>query len=364
MKILVTSESYLPRKDGVSISMSEIVPRLSKNNEVEVIAPDYGKSKEKAHNNVHRIPLIKIRFGDMYFGRFCFRTVKKYAKDADVIFNQSLGPIGISSIIMGKLMKKKVVSYIHLYEWELVPESIQKFKGIMRFLMKIITRVLYNRCDLLLCPNEEAVKKLNDHGIKTRKKVVPLGIDNKKFVIGNKEKTKKKLGLKDKIVVGFVGRFGKEKDTITLFNAYKKLKKKYKNLVLLLVGGGPKIYMNQFKYNGVIMPGTQTKVVPFYQAMDIYVLPSLTETSSLSTMEAMSCGLPVIATPVGLVKEYVVPGKTGFLFEKRNSIQLAWQIENLINNEKLRQQIGKQARKEMKKYDWDITVEEIIKSLS
>jgi len=50
--------------------------------------------------------------------------------------------------------------------------------------------------------------------------------------------------------------------------------------------------------------------------MDIYVLPSLTETTSLSTMEAMSCGAVPVTTPVGHLKEYIVEGKMDFCLDK------------------------------------------------
>jgi len=47
-------------------------------------------------------------------------------------------------------------------------------------------------------------------------------------------------------------------------------------------------------------------------------LPSLTETSSISTLEAMSCGLPVIATPVGSIPDYIYNRKNGLIFEKKD----------------------------------------------
>ena len=79
----------------------------------------------------------------------------------------------------------------------------------------------------------------------------------------------------------------------------------------------------------VVLTGPKNNLVPYYQAMDVYVLPSLSETSSLTTMEAMASGVPVITTPVGLIKEYVEDGRNGFFFPKRDADKLFQKIEYL-----------------------------------
>ena len=101
------------------------------------------------------------------------------------------------------------------------------------------------------------------------------------------------------------------------------------------------------------------------QAMDIYVLPSLTETTSISTLEAMSCGLPVVVTPVGYVKHYIKDGKNGLLFPKKNSGMLAKKLNLLIKEERLRNKLGAEARKTViKSFNWEKTVKGIEKALN
>ena len=89
-------------------------------------------------------------------------------------------------------------------------------------------------------------------------------------------------------------------------------------------------------------------VVPYLHAMDIFVMPSLTETSSLSTLEAMQCGIPVIATPVGHIKEYVESGYNGFLFPRQNPGILMEKIKTLVDNPALRKKLGNNAHKLVK----------------
>ena len=118
----------------------------------------------------------------------------------------------------------------------------------------------------------------------------------------------------------------------------------------------------KLKKEGVYLVGVQKDVVPWLQSMDIYCLTSLTETTSLSVLEAMSCGLPVIATPVGFVKDYIKERSNGLFTEKENPFLLAKKMEELILNRSLRDKLGKNARKKVEKeFDWNKTVQKIDK---
>ena len=98
--------------------------------------------------------------------------------------------------------------------------------------------------------------------------------------------------------------------------------------------------------------------------MDVYVLPSLTETSSLGTMEAMACGLPVIVTQVGFLKQYIKEKANGMFFPQKNSMVLAMKIEYLLKNPALQRTLSTNARKTIvENFSWDHTADKIIKIL-
>ena len=112
------------------------------------------------------------------------------------------------------------------------------------------------------------------------------------------------------------------------------------------------------------MAGQQEDVVPYLQAMDIYVLPSLTETTSLSTLEAMACALPVICTPVGAIKTYIKHRENGFLFPRGNVEKLTQYLMVLLKKPKRREELGLAARKTVKEqFHWENTAERIKHSL-
>lgn len=91
--------------------------------------------------------------------------------------------------------------------------------------------------------------------------------------------------------------------------------------------------------------GFVDKVQDYLKAMDIFVMPSLTETTSLATLEAMASGLPVIATRIGFLQNYIVKGYNGTFFTRNDSSQLAAKISTLIRKKELRLRLGRNARK-------------------
>jgi len=93
--------------------------------------------------------------------------------------------------------------------------------------------------------------------------------------------------------------------------------------------------------------------------MDIFVMPSLTETTSLAILEAMGCGIPVITTKVGFPKEYIVKNHNGLLFPRGNQYNLKIQLKKLLDNPKLRKTLSHHARTTAKSFSWDKTAEKI-----
>ena len=87
-------------------------------------------------------------------------------------------------------------------------------------------------------------------------------------------------------------------------------------------------------------------VARYFQAADIYVHPARAEVWGLTITEALSCGIPVVASDVGGIPEQIHEGKTGFLVPVGDAAEMAEKILLLMKNEELRQQMGQQAAKD------------------
>ena len=92
----------------------------------------------------------------------------------------------------------------------------------------------------------------------------------------------------------------------------------------------------------VVLPGrvAPEEVPRFLQAADFLVLPSYSEGMPQAVLEAMNCGLPVVATRVGGVPEAVIDGETGLLVEAKNVEQLRNAMERMITDEAFRLAAG------------------------
>ncbi|MBI4451315.1 glycosyltransferase [Candidatus Woesearchaeota archaeon] len=345
-KLLITTDCFLPRWDGVARFLSEAIPRLAEDFEVTVAAPEFEGRFERVKGVRYELfPLLKLRFGDIYFSRFSPNAISALVKESDIVFNQTIGPIGICAIRAASKHNVPIASYVHCIDWELAANSVKRFKTMTGFAVKWWARHLYNKCELLFVPSKEVEDVLSDNRIRTKKVLLPLGIDTEKFMPAiSKMRAKKRVHMNpNNFVIGFVGRIGREKDLPTLKAAFMKLKKKYANTTLLIVGKG--VDEEKLKGTDIVLAGRQENVVPWLQAMDVFVLPSLTETNSLATMEAMASGLPVAVTPAGSLKDYVLEGVNGYVFPRRDVEKLCIILERLHDNQSLRNALGKEARR-------------------
>ncbi|MBI5390662.1 glycosyltransferase family 4 protein [Candidatus Woesearchaeota archaeon] len=368
-RLLIATDNFLPRWDGIARYLAEIIPSLLSEYEIRVIAPRFPRFKdvpdEQMEYRVIRIDTFGFAVGDYHPPHFAFRTIRQQVKWAHIVWIQGLAPIGVLSIHYARRYRKKVLATIHSYEYQLVAHSLSTqnmLKYPLSALAKKVSKHFYNRCSLLMVPSQETAEILSWQGISTRKAVVPLGVDVAKFKPTPKEEAKARLGYQPgNFVIGYSGRIAREKDLMTLYRAFLLVKKRDVNVKLLIVGDGlESLKKTMMSKEGIWVTGQTNAVQTYLQAMDVYVLPSLTETSSLATMEAMSCGIPVITTKVGMVKNYVEEGRNGLFFPFQDSYTLSQRILQLIENPSLREKFGEQARKTMVvSYAWQDRVKKI-----
>lgn len=166
-------------------------------------------------------------------------------------------------------------------------------------------------------------------------------------------KTREEMDISgDKKVLISVGRLHKVKGYINLIKAIELLNQKDPNITLVIIGdGGERSNLEQqIKKTGlkekILLLGQKEDVSKYLNAGDIFVLSSKWEGFGIAIVEAMACGILVIATKVGGVPELVEDGKTGFLVEPGNARALAQKIQYVLNlPEEHRKKIGENARK-------------------
>ena len=155
----------------------------------------------------------------------------------------------------------------------------------------------------------------------------------------------------------FLGLIGDRKGIFDLLDVLKKLDQKNQNFILTIAGNGDieklntiiqKYNLNQkVKYVGWI---TGNEKEQLFKQTDIFILPSYGEGMPMSILEAMSYGIPVIATDVGGIPEVIIHEKTGILIPPGDKKALKQALQSLIYDSELRHKLGTAAKERIKHF--------------
>ncbi len=221
-------------------------------------------------------------------------------------------------------------------------------------------RFIYGKLDLVIAnSNDVALGFLKNLPVREdRVKVIHPGVDVEKFGFNEdaRRKIRYEFGIADDIVIGVVSRFSPGKGHEDLFKAFKILMSWFKNIKLLVVGEPTvgeyeyfKSLVNLNKELGIdvntIWAGFRKDIPDVLSAIDIFVAPSHAEAFGLSLVEAMSVGLPVVATKSAGFIDIIEDEVNGLFFERGNYAELAEKIRKLIIDKSFARLLGINARK-------------------
>lgn len=317
------------------------------------------------HLRVFRLPFYSVDAVGHYIIKFD-KTTKRYLQDGDLFFVQNSRCV--PPLRVARKLGKPIVRYMHAVEWDVFTKGIPRVgRPLVSPLAKLVkSLVLYSyRCsDHIFVPSQDMVGYLDGLGVKTPASVLPLGIDVHRFCPPqDKGRAKAELGLPpDSVVLGYVGRFSQEKNVPMLARVFDALSKDYPNLHLLCLGSGSDRIVKKLRVNdrAHIIP-SQENVLPYLHAMDVFCMPSVSETTSLATMEAMATGVPVVASAIGCIAEYVDHMRNGFLFEQGNEAELKEYCQLYLEDPGFRAEMGRAAHMTMQRRNsWQTVADGVV----
>jgi sugar transferase (PEP-CTERM/EpsH1 system associated) len=201
------------------------------------------------------------------------------------------------------------------------------------------------------------------------------GVNTEKFIFSSdaRKYTRSQININDSdVVIGSVGRLNLIKDYTTLIHAFEKiyLSNKYNNvsLKLVIVGGGEcyedldNLIKSKKLSKNIILLGDRSDISTILSGFDIFTLCSLNEGISNSILEAMSVGLPIVATDVGGNSELITNGETGTLVSAGDIDNLALALRKYLSDSETARQHGINARNYViEKFSLSVMVEKYTK---
>jgi glycosyltransferase involved in cell wall biosynthesis len=215
-----------------------------------------------------------------------------------------------------------------------------------------VNRWLYTRAAARVITGGEAIRRslVDAHGFDERRIVsIPTGIDLEHYRPGDRAAARRLLDLPDDDwpVLGIVASLRRAKGHHLLIDALARLSMPVR---LLVIGDGAQRAALEKQADAVLPPdrarfvGRQADVLPWLQALDLFVLPTLHEGVPQSLSQAMAVGLCCVTTPVGGIPEIATDGDSALFVQPGNVDALHAGLERALADPSLRERLGRRAR--------------------
>lgn len=347
IRVAMVIHGYYPLIGGAERQLTALAPVLQDHGVVvDVITrrfPGLAASETIAGVSVHRVTAPGSRATSSVV--FTLAAVRQMARlRPDVVHAHDLYSPATAALLTKRLLGTPVVAK--------VPRggglgSIARLMG--RALGRQRVAWLRRGVDAFIVISREIERELAAIGVPPERRVsIPNGVDTVRFApLPEHERIDRRasLGLPRAPVAIFTGRLALEKRLHELLAIWPAVRARHEGALLLLIGSGDQqAALESQAGEGVRLAGSLLDVAPYLQAADLFVLPSAAEGLSNSLLEAMSTGLPCIATAVGGTPELIDHGRTGWLVPLGDPALLQQAILTMLGDGGLRESLGRQAR--------------------
>lgn len=232
-------------------------------------------------------------------------------------------------------------------------ESFGGWRGaVARFYERRMGGRIVDQADALIAVSEAVAVTVHPH-TRSSVSVIPNGVDLRRF-----KPPASRQRSNARII--YVGRLIANKGPDIALSAFREVHREMSDATLLMVGDGPmrKRLENYARSNhithSVEFLGLREDVADLMRQSEVFVRPSFVEGMPLTVLEAMACGLPVVASNVGGVSEIVQNGETGLVVPPGSVASVASALLRLLGDETLSRKMGEAGRtRVMKRHSWE-----------
>ncbi|MEK7576466.1 MAG: glycosyltransferase family 4 protein [Patescibacteria group bacterium] len=363
--VLVFSTSYSPAIGGAEIAIEEIVKRSSHLRFLIITARALTRAPRFEQSGT--ISIRRVGFGVRFdkwllpvLGFFAgWKTLRQERRA--ILWGMMISQGTIAAYFL-KLFHPRVPLVVTLQEGD-SEEHIERARG---GLIHFFWRAILRKADGVTAISAYLAKRAQDAGFEGEVSIIPNGVDenyvSQSFEGAPVELFKQELGiLPEKRAIISVSRLSRKNGIADLIQAFSLLRHDGINVALLLVGTGEEQQTLQSLVKklhierDVIFVGNipHEELFRYYRMSDVFARPSHSEGLGNSFLEAMGAGVPVVATSVGGIKDFIENGKTGIFVKPGDARSIADGILKILNNDDLAEELRRQGRELMiRKYLW------------
>lgn len=334
MRILITTELYLPTINGVVTSVVNLKTELIKmGHEVMILTLSNNNHSFKKDEVIY---ICSIDAGKIYPGaRLSLIKKDSYIQELinwhpDIIHTQS----EFSAFFMAKHIANKLnIPIIHTYHtvYENYTHYFSPVKSWGKAIVAQLTRGILKKTEGVIAPSKKVKTLLNNYDVKQKIFIIPTGINMPQLGEDSNDNLlnlKRRLSIpNDKKVLLFIGRLAKEKNLEEILNFYSRLDRS--NLILVIVGDGPNrdslesLVVNlsidkEVRFVGMI---ARELINEYYRLGDVFISASSSETQGLTYIEALSNSIPIICRKDDCLDDVIDDGINGWQYENFQQFQ-------------------------------------------
>jgi glycosyltransferase involved in cell wall biosynthesis len=371
--ICILTETFYPEIGGGETQARSLAEGLRRQGWNALVLTRRSRTGLNRYEVVNGVPVYRILPNGAGHGKkwglvlSSFPALIRLRHQYDVVFVSGFRILGITAVMVSTLLGKTCI---------LKADSLGEMSGeyfaaglarlrlrpslfVFRFFLSLRNRLL-KQADAFVAISSVVADELAAQNVRASAiEMIPNSVDTDRFCPVDppgREALRRKLGLPlgHKIVI-YTGRLVSYKGLPLLLRVWREIQRDHSDVRLLLVGsGGLDIHNCEAELKAYVdtdglresihFTGSVDNVHEYLQASDIFIFPTEQEAFGISLIEAMACGLPVISTPAGGVKDIVEHQRNGLVVQPGDSQQLSEALNALINDAALGVRLGDAAR--------------------
>jgi 1,2-diacylglycerol 3-alpha-glucosyltransferase len=358
MNILLISDVYFPRVNGVSTSIRTFAEQLQKlGHSVHLIAPDYGITTED-EAWITRVPARNIFFDPedklMKYSEVMQLLPMLKNKNFDLVHIHTPFIAHFTGLKIAKKLAVPVLETYHTFFEDYLHHYLPWIpKVAAKSLARFISKKQCNQLDAVIAPSKPMLDVLRSYGVTTPAEVIATGLQASSFIEADGDQFRNKYQIQlNKQMLLYVGRVAHEKNIGFLLKVVRRLSVQQPDILLVVTGEGPaeSSLHEQVRVLGIEKNvrfigylDRNTELNACYKAADIFVFASKSETQGLVLLEAMAQGTPVVAIAELGTASILIEGQ-GAHIATDDEIVFAQKINDLVNNPLARNILGEVGR--------------------